>query len=78
MTADEYMAVIHERRRIALDRFVRSFPYPHVKRASRVLEMNAQNLKQMRNGSYLICERRARLIEERMGMEFGSLDKEAA
>lgn len=78
MNATEYMTVIHERRRVALDRFVRSFQYPHVKRAARVLEMNVRSLNQMRNGSYLICERRARLIEEHMGVEYGTLDKEAS
>lgn len=74
MTADEYIEIIHARRRNAFDRLVKGFKYPHVKRAAQVLDMNVRSINQLRHGDYAICEKRARYIEQRLGLEFGALD----
>lgn len=78
MTATEYLEQIQRNRRASLERIVKSFARPYVKRAARELDVSTDALNSMRSGRWDICEKRARLIEQKLGLEFGEMDRSEA
>lgn len=76
MTASEYLSQIQANRRAMLDHIVRAAGRPQKAIADKI-GVTRQQLVGLLSGRYDVCEYRARLIEQKLGMEFGTLDKGA-
>ena len=73
MTASEYLQQIQANRRTMLYQIVKAAGRPQKAIADKI-GVTRQQLTGLLSGKYDVCEYRARLIEQKLGMEWGTMD----